>query len=440
MLFAVCCDRGSPGSTTAALALAAARGLPAVVVEADPFGGDLALRLRPGGHELPATPTVLGMSAGRSNIEPTPAPRIARSSDAGRPMAPTAEGGPGSVGVSPRHLDLWRMGSHQLSEHVRVVPGFLSAEQGSTLAWRAVAATARAQTVPVFADLGRIHTGSPSMPIAEAADALIVVCRGDRSSVEHLIRRLEHLVPAIAEKLGRPPLAVPVVITKHRHGSRHAAQVAELLAETSVGPTMRGAGWLAWDPDSVTALEGGGDPWASPLQRSPLMQSARKVMWLLGLATGLDHATPESKRRGRRKGGGATTDEDQPQTWAIAPSEQPGRADAGSERAGDRTPPPPPLSGSPRPPGPPGGLPTVLPTVLPTGIPTDNLAGGRPTAPPADAPGVGHQGWQTAARTPGNGSNGSNGSSGAARSAGADQVDGRAVVHDLHGSHGEAHR
>ena len=60
MLFAICCDRGAPGATTTALALAAARGKPAVVVEADPYGGSLALRLRPGGKALPATPTVLG--------------------------------------------------------------------------------------------------------------------------------------------------------------------------------------------------------------------------------------------------------------------------------------------------------------------------------------------------------------------------------------------
>ena len=67
MLFAICADRGAPGSTTTALALAAARGLPAVVVEADPYGGDLALRVRRDGKRpLPTTPTVLSVApAGR---------------------------------------------------------------------------------------------------------------------------------------------------------------------------------------------------------------------------------------------------------------------------------------------------------------------------------------------------------------------------------------
>ena len=48
----------------------------------------------------------------------------------------------------------------------------MTAEQGSSMAWASVAATLESQALPVFADLGRIHTGSPSMPIAAAADAL----------------------------------------------------------------------------------------------------------------------------------------------------------------------------------------------------------------------------------------------------------------------------
>ena len=51
MLIAVCCDRGAPGSTTSSLALGVSTPEPTIVVEADPFGGDLALRcVAPGGH------------------------------------------------------------------------------------------------------------------------------------------------------------------------------------------------------------------------------------------------------------------------------------------------------------------------------------------------------------------------------------------------------
>ncbi|WP_341925130.1 hypothetical protein [Nocardioides psychrotolerans] len=305
MLFAICADRGAPGSTTTALALAAARGLPAVVVEADPYGGDLALRIRHDGNPLPTTPTVLSVSAGRSGQGRTSGPR-------------TSLDGPGGASER-RHRDLWRDGSHALSEHVRVVPGFMAAEHGTSLAWPVLASALEAQTVPVFADLGRIHTGSPSLAVAAAADALVPVCRSDMASVQHMVDRLELLVPAIAERNGRPPVVLPVVIAPRQHGSTIANSVAEILGETAVGPTLRGVSWLAWDPAAVAQLENGADPWAKALRKSPLMKSARKVMWMVGLATGLSHADPSArsgdKFGARRRRRDEQETQDQPQSW-----------------------------------------------------------------------------------------------------------------------------
>lgn len=296
MLFAVCSDRGAPGATTVALALAAALGRPSVVVEADPYGGDLAVRCRVDGDPLPPTPTVLGLGTGM-------------------PAAQMAEG-------EPRRLDLWCDGSHRLSALVRLVPGFLTAEQGATLPWASVAATVESQAVPVFADLGRIHTGSPSIPIAAAADVLVSVCRGDVASVQHLIWRLEQLVPAIAERNGRPPVVLPVMIAPRRNGSHAASQVAELLAETKVGPTIAGVSWLAWDPTAVAQLVEGSDPWQRPLRTSPLLKSARRVVGMLGRLTGLEYADPyaEAKRARRTSKGNRRTDDVRAQE--IATEEQ----------------------------------------------------------------------------------------------------------------------
>lgn len=279
MLFAVCSDRGAPGSTTTALALAAARGRPAVVVEADPYGGDLALRCRIEGHPLPPTPTVLGLGAGRADRSPL---RPGQSPDAS--------------GRERHRLDLWHDGSHLLNRLVRVVPGFLTAEQGAALAWPVVTTALQMQLTPVFADLGRIHARSPSMPLACAADALIVVCRGDMASVQHLMWRLEHLVPEIAERNGGPPTVIPVVVASQRNGSRAAKQIAELLVETSMAPTLHSVGWLGWDPAGVNALQEGADPWGKLLHKSVLMKSARTVMGLLGSATGLEHGQPATDR------------------------------------------------------------------------------------------------------------------------------------------------
>lgn len=320
MLFAICADRGAPGSTTTALALAAARGLPAVVVEADPYGGDLALRIRHDGDPLPTTPTVLSVSAGRSGQGRTSGPR-------------TSLDGPGGPSER-RHRDLWRDGSHEVSEHVRVVPGFMAAEHGTSMAWPVLASALEAQSVPVFADLGRIHTGSPSLAVAAAADALIPVCRNDMASVQHMVDRLELLVPAIADRNGRPPVVLPVVIAPRQHGSTIANSVAEILGETAVGPTLRGVSWLAWDPAAVAHLENGADPWTKPLRKSPLMKSARKVMWMVGLATGLSHADPAAAKSGdklgaRRRRRGEQETQNQPPSWAspYVPHEEPAPAD-----------------------------------------------------------------------------------------------------------------
>src|SRR4051812_29041479 len=63
VLVALCSDKGSPGTTTASVALASCWPSPAAVVEADPYGGDLAIRIRTEtGAVLPETPTVLTLA------------------------------------------------------------------------------------------------------------------------------------------------------------------------------------------------------------------------------------------------------------------------------------------------------------------------------------------------------------------------------------------
>ena len=99
MLIAVLCDRGSPGATTTALALGAASAEPTVVVEADPYGGDIALRCTdPHGKPFPETPTVLTVAtAARTSLAP----------------------------------DLVISYAHEVTGSTRLVPGHLSAEQSA---------------------------------------------------------------------------------------------------------------------------------------------------------------------------------------------------------------------------------------------------------------------------------------------------------------------
>lgn len=81
MLIAVCCDRGSPGATTTALALGVASEEPTVVVEADPYGGDLAIRCAARGEAFPPTPTVLTLATeARTSMHPGWSPARAMTS------------------------------------------------------------------------------------------------------------------------------------------------------------------------------------------------------------------------------------------------------------------------------------------------------------------------------------------------------------------------
>lgn len=243
MLVAVCADKGSPGVTTAALAVAAAWPSAAVVVEADPYGGDLAIRVRTrAGAALPEAPTILTLAtAARTHEDPELVQRYA----------------------------------HRLNDQVGVVPGHLVAEQISGVRdWTPLATCLAGSTVPIVADLGRIHSGSPVMPVAAAADALVVVARGDVGSVIRLRERLVRLIPAIAAMRGAPLRVFPLLVTNSRHGAGDTADVTRLLRDSPAGPLISSVGYLALDLPAVRRLEAGDDPHGR-LARTALLRSAR---------------------------------------------------------------------------------------------------------------------------------------------------------------------
>src|SRR5690348_12084148 len=127
MLVTLCSDKGSPGATTAALALAAAWSSPAVVVEADPYGGDLGIRMRTArGATLPEAPTVVTLAT------------AARSSQTSEVLHRFAQ---------------------QINQQVAVVPGHLSSEHMTSLRdWTPLAQVLGGTGTPVVADIGRVDT------------------------------------------------------------------------------------------------------------------------------------------------------------------------------------------------------------------------------------------------------------------------------------------
>lgn len=266
MLLCVCADKGSPGATTTALVLAAASAEPATVVEADPYGGDTAIRLRVDGKAaLPEAPTVLTLAtAARTSTAPELVARYA----------------------------------HRLNRQVSVVPGQIAAEQTSGVPdWSPLAGAAAAASVsggPVIVDVGRLHAASPVMPVAVVANVVVVVGRPDSASVIRLRERCCRLVPALAARRHAPPLLLPVLVSHRRHGPADAADLARVLEDSPAGPLVTGVGWLAHDPATVRRLEAGGDP-TGRLARTPLMRSARAVTTLLTRLTTPAEAVPESE-------------------------------------------------------------------------------------------------------------------------------------------------
>lgn len=246
MLTVLCSGKGSPGVTASALALSAAwPNPPAMLVEADEAGGDLAIRVRTAsGKALPESPTVATLAAD------------ARGSDRDPQL------------VARRAL--------RLNGQLSVVPGFASAEQGAGMVslWETLATALAASECDVIADLGRLHAGSLAMRVAEAADVVVVVGRADVASVVHLRARITVLGNTLDAHRGRPPTIVPLLVTKARTAARDVDEVVEVLAAGCLGtPTPL---YLAWDPAALASLEAGDDP-RGRLRRTTLLRTAQQA-------------------------------------------------------------------------------------------------------------------------------------------------------------------
>lgn len=243
MLTVVCADKGAPGTTSTALALAAGWGAPAILVEADHSGGDLGIRIRrPDGSALPEKPTVATLAA------------------AARP--------------EPQAPALARTYAHKVHDNLSVLPGYLVAEQGGGLAqlWDPLAISLESSDTDILVDVGRIHSGAPTLRLAEAADVVVLVGRANLASIIHMRERLNHLVSSLARGRRRPPTVIPLLVTAHRQAEKDLSDLAEILQVA--GLTTAAPAYVAWDPAALARLEDGEDP-NGRLSRSILLRSAR---------------------------------------------------------------------------------------------------------------------------------------------------------------------
>jgi len=238
MMLALASAKGAPGVTSSGLVLAAGWPRPVVLVEADPSGGDLALRCRSTADgPIEPAPNLLGLAA------------TARSNTSGR-MAELAQ---------------------ELACGVRLVQGVTSPAQGRGLGalWPAIADLLAAADVDVIADLGRLDATAAHLPVATASDQLLLVCGASVDSVHHLRTLVSDLVDhrtvgVLASRIR------PLLIGAARHGEADRRDVDELMAATQI--PVAACAHLPLDHPALLGLEDGG---GRGLSRSLLLRSAR---------------------------------------------------------------------------------------------------------------------------------------------------------------------
>ena len=227
MLVCLTSAKGSPGVSTTALCLAAAGPGAAVVVEADPAGGDLECWTGPHGAAglvglaTSLRPGMTGQELDSHAVDVVAGVRAVTAPTTEAAMAAVLDRAAGPMGEVLAHVD-----------------------------------------TDVFVDLGRWLPARPLMSLLGAADLVLVLCRPTLESIEHT-RGL--VAPGGQVDGAGVPVAVVVVGGARPYG---AGEITAALDRPVLGV-------LPWDPRGVLALveHGTGRGW----RRSVLAAAARDL-------------------------------------------------------------------------------------------------------------------------------------------------------------------
>ncbi len=240
-LIAVAADKGAPGVTTTATALAAVWPRPVVLAECDPAGGDIVYRL-PGAH------------GGRLD------PRR----------------GLLSLAVAARHglapAQVWEH-AQRLRGGLDVLAGVANAEQGSGIEplWGPVGGLlATLPQADVIADCGRLGPDSPYYELLAQAAIVVLVIRPSLGEVLRLRDRVAAVALAVGRRGGHGARIGVLVVAERRGFRRALAEVGHAVggANSPVGLV----GGIAYEPKSAQRLRG---EWGGRLDRSLLIRTAR---------------------------------------------------------------------------------------------------------------------------------------------------------------------
>jgi MinD-like ATPase involved in chromosome partitioning or flagellar assembly len=233
--------KGAPGATTAAMLVASLWPRPALLVDADPAGGDIALRLpSPEGRPL-------DQSTGMLSLLP-----LARRAITGEQVLAHAQ---------------------RVLGGGEVIAGLSGPEQATAAGpvWAALIDVLRdVDDRDVMIDLGRLSVGSAVLPMAARADLAVLVTRDTVSGVVAARARLRALVPALTDAQGAGPQLGLIV---QGDSDREANSAASVIRGEF--PRVQDYGRLAWDPVGVRMFDGEhvGRP-----ERSLIVRSGREIV------------------------------------------------------------------------------------------------------------------------------------------------------------------
>jgi len=242
-LIAIASDKGAPGVTTAALALAAVWPRPVLLAECDPAGGDLVYRFpAAGGGHLDPRRGVLSLAV------------VARR------------------GMQPRQV--WEH-TQKLHGGLDVLAGVTNAEQGAglSLLWGPIGKILAAlPQADVIADCGRLGADGPLYDLLAEATTVVLVTKVHVADVIRLRDRAAAFAAAAASR-GRRGFGVGVVVVANHKKLRAAlGEVQQVLSQVNAPATVLGG--IAHDVKGADLLAG---EWGGNLDRTLLIKTAREV-------------------------------------------------------------------------------------------------------------------------------------------------------------------
>jgi hypothetical protein len=260
-LIVIAADKGAPGVTTTALALAAVWPRPVLLAECDPSGGDLVYRFPAahGGSLDPRRGLVTLAVAARRGLQPG---------------------------------QLWEH-TQKMAGGLDVLTGVTNAEQGAGLGtlWGPLGGLFAAMSGgDVIADCGRLGADGPQYDLVAQAAVVLLVTRPNAGDVIRLRDRAAAVAAAASARGRRGFTSAVAVIADQRTLRATAAEVSQALAQGDIPAGL--VGGIADDPKGAELLRGA---WGGRLDKTLLIRTARETAQQLAtsLPAARDDAGPQ---------------------------------------------------------------------------------------------------------------------------------------------------